>query len=32
MSEHLQDPEIDKTIDNIIDEQMKKGRSDADIL
>jgi hypothetical protein len=32
MSEHLQDADIDKKLDNIIDEQIAKGKSDAEIL
>jgi hypothetical protein len=32
MQENLQDPEIDKTIESIIDEQIKKGKSDTEIL
>ncbi len=32
MHDNLQDPEIDKNLDNIIDEQIKKGKSDTEIL
>ena len=32
MHEHLQDPDIEKGLDNIIEEQMKKGKDDNDIL
>lgn len=32
MQDNLQDPEIDKNLDNIIDEQIKKGKSDTEIL
>ena len=32
MHENLQDADIEKNLDNIIEEQMKKGKTDADIL
>jgi hypothetical protein len=32
MADHLQDADIDKTMDSVISEQISKGKSDAEIL